>query len=208
MKTEPRNCEHCGAQFIWRRAYRNQRFCSRPCKVAAFKLSRRSKEPPRAAVCEWCGGGFTWTPKRPTRVYCCAECCQKALARIKRARMRPARGTCLGCGEQFQYRFGAMTRQWYCDKNCWARADRRRRKGLPLMVGKCACGEPLPPWATKYCSTPCKSKAYRKSPKGRATRAKWVRRKREARAASRALREWRKTWRRRKLAQLFSAGRA
>lgn len=124
-------CDHCGVTYLTR--WRDQRFCSVPCRKAGHVPIKKTKRPPLSRtpelrVCSECPTIFLTTIAK--QVTCTSACGTTRNHRIKReqygAKLRHYQCAC--CGAPC---VTAHPSPRFCSAACSARAKKRRDRGKP-----------------------------------------------------------------------------
>jgi hypothetical protein len=136
------NCEHCQAPITQGKPSRFvKRFCSGPCRSAAYWAANPRQVAPRLVECVQCGSSFAG---RSGSLYCSRACS----ARAHRVPPTPTK-RCAGCGELKGY------------KNCLPEGEYRCQPCRQALWSKCErCGNPTGSPTARFCSRACISKWY------------------------------------------------
>lgn len=124
-------CRHCGTAFVYEQARKPSYYCSKTCREAAFRDSRRAPklEALKARTCLDCGCGIGSLHFRAVR---CNECRRKRRNQYVAERLRRRR-------PPYKYRPVVRCRGPFCCQHC----------GNEYMAG------PKKDQGEKYCSSAC-----------------------------------------------------
>jgi hypothetical protein len=121
---ELRVCVRCGLQFLGRRPYRQEKFCSRDCCNRAHADAATARRGERHTACVHCGARLPASGKR--RKYCGSGCyhAQTKGRPLGQADTAPRRqpGTCEYCGASFPVTT-KHSRRRFCSNSCARKAQ-------------------------------------------------------------------------------------